>query len=152
MGREIRRVPPNWEHPRDSEGHHIALLDQDYRTAAHEWHRNFLAWDAHTHEDWAKHGSDYPHYWEWAGGPPEEDWYRPCFTEEATCFQVYENVSEGTPTSPVFTNRRQLVEWLLKEGHSRRAAVLFARSGYVPSMVFGHDTGIVMGIDTAGII
>jgi len=151
MGREIRMVPENWEHPRDEEGHYKALYDKDYDTAAREYEQNFLSWSAGVHEDFEKHGSDYPYYWEWTSNPPDKEYYRPAFSEPATCFQIYETVSEGTPTSPVFADRRQLVTWLIKEGHTRKAAVMFARDGWVPSMVFSLKTGIVMGINSAGI-
>lgn len=42
MGREVRRVPPDWEHPRHTKetttnpktiGHYIPLHDEDYETA-----------------------------------------------------------------------------------------------------------------------
>lgn len=152
MGREIRRVPANWEHPRDKQGHYMPLYDQDYDTKAREWLHNCLLWSQGTHEDFEKYGSKYPYYWEWTNNPPDKDYYRPAFTEPVDCFQIYETVSEGTPRSPVFKNRRQLVGWLLKEGHTRRATVLFARSGHVFSMVFSQKTGAVMGIESAGMI
>lgn len=53
-------------------------------------------------------------------------------------WQVWETVSEGSPISPVFATSQELVEWLVGEGYSRKAARNFAESGWVPSaMVAG---------------
>jgi hypothetical protein len=40
MGREIRRVPPNWEHPKDADGNYKSMYDWEYETAAREWLRD----------------------------------------------------------------------------------------------------------------
>jgi hypothetical protein len=55
--------------------------------------------------------------------------------ERLTCLQVYEDVSEGTPVSPVFESSDQLLGWLIAQGVSDRAAVEFLRQGSIPSFV-----------------
>lgn len=50
-------------------------------------------------------------------------------------YQIWENVSEGSPISPVFAFLGMLVEWLIEEGYSPDAARSFARVGYAPSMI-----------------
>jgi hypothetical protein len=52
----------------------------------------------------------------WEGGPPRPDSYRPAFESAPTAFQVYETVSEGTPISPVFETRDELIDWLVNDG------------------------------------
>ena len=43
MGREIRRVPKGWEHPRDEGGKYIPMFDQSYDDAAKEWLEGLMA-------------------------------------------------------------------------------------------------------------
>ena len=130
MGREIRRVPPGWEHPkRQTEwGYDYApLVDESFEEAQAAWEEARRAFDRTdcTFEEW--HG----------GKPDNPIYYRPAWDEETrTAFQVYETVSEGTPTSPVFESEEDLVSWLVEEGgHSEAAAREFVRVGSVPSMM-----------------
>jgi len=50
-------------------------------------------------------------------------------------YQVWETVSEGSPVSPVFENKDDLVFWLVGQGYSEEAARKFSDSGWVPSMI-----------------
>jgi hypothetical protein len=72
---------------------------------------------------------------EWDGPPPDPLYYRPTFKEEPTHYQIYENVSEGTPTSPVFCSLEDLEAWLVDEGYSAGAAASFVEHGWAPSFV-----------------
>ena len=167
MGREIRRVPKDWEHPQHERCNHWGgieshgepgdwwyqkclkpLHDEDYETAAQEWIANFELWQQGKHP----HQNDYcKYYWEY-DSPPDEDLCRPAWTEnEAICYQIYETVSEGTPVSPVFESLESLSRWLVDQGYSEKAALSFAKSGWVPSAVFSPATGFVSGIDIAGL-
>ena len=144
MGREIRRVPPGWEHPQDDRtGRYKPVYDNDYESAAREWIADLMAWEAG--ENVLPSGTDITtsreycgYYWEYAGSPPDEEYYRRAWTaDKATCYQVYETVSEGTPVSPVFDSLDTLVEWLVNEaGYSRAAAEQFAKNGWVMSAAF----------------
>jgi hypothetical protein len=141
MGREIRRVPPGWQHPTDDEGHPLPLFDEDHETAVRDWR--------------AQRGEARAHGYtleEWAGNEPDPACYRPAWTEDATAYQVYENVSEGTPISPVFETREALLEWLTQPdgapclGLGGRPAILsreqaerFIEVGYAPSFVMTID-------------
>ena len=170
MGREIRRVTPNWEHPQREQCPHIGgitkahpggfsewsrgkcfqpMHDQDYKSAVKEWKEEFMQWERgeHPDQDWASE------YWEYAGNPPDPESYRPVAwtEEEATHYQVYETVSEGTPISPIFENLDQLIEWLIKEGYSEKSAKAFAKSGWVMSGVFSPEVGFVADIESAGL-
>ena len=127
MGREIRRVPPNWEHPRDRRGNYQPLHDEEYETAAKKWVDAFLKWENGKDPDREEYETRY--YWDWAGGPPDEEYYRPAFTDEPTHYQIYETVSEGTPTSPVFATLDEMKGWLIREGYSETAAAKFVEYG-----------------------
>lgn len=165
MGREIRRVPPNWLHPTQECKHspwaggcdrakanngqcYIPLYDNDYQSAAREWIEAFDLWRAGTHPDQAEYCQ---YYWEYAGVPDESSYRARAWTpEEATAYQMYETVSEGTPVSPVFETLDALIAWLVSQGHSEHAARKFAETGWAPSMVMHRsDAGatIAMNID-----
>lgn len=44
MGREIRRVPFDWEHPRDEQGEFIPQLAESYRDALAAWEQALADW------------------------------------------------------------------------------------------------------------
>lgn len=172
MGREIRRVPPNWEHPRytadnaprpNMVGRYISMHDEDYDTAAQEWLDGFDLWLQGKHESQhGKYASTSNYYWEY-DTPPDELSYRPKFTEEPTWYQVYETVSEGTPVTPPFATQDELIDYLVNVGecadtqynrkHSREAATKFVKEmGWVPSMIMERGpAGVTFkeGIDAA---
>lgn len=152
MGREIRQVPANWEHPKNEQGFYRPLQDQDYESLASQWLIECVAWQDGTHEDLKAEPDiklDIPFYWEWAGEPPNREHCRPKWTDaERTHFQIYETVSEGTPVSPVFASLDSLTVWLIEQGYSKQAAIGFAKVGYVPSMMVGPN-GIKTGINIA---
>lgn len=152
MGREIRRVPPNWEHPKKErfdiiERRYVqdyqSMFDRPFGPTMDEWYTEWKAWEAGTHPD--KAGHDMP-YWEWSGGPPDPLYYRPDWKEgEATWFQVYQTVSEGSPVTPPFATREELIDYLVTHGDfwdqkrgdgtwSRQNAESFVNAGWAPSM------------------
>ena len=45
MGREIRRVIPEWEHPRNEKGRYIPLLDGSFAAQAAEWDESDAQWN-----------------------------------------------------------------------------------------------------------
>lgn len=150
MGREIRRVPPNWEHPRHTKdttvrcdliGEYMPMMDQDYESAAAEWIAEFEQWNKGEHPTQQEsYASSYKYYWEWAGTPDEET-ARPAFTVEPTWYQGYETVSEGTPFTPAFATKDELVDWLVENGDpvygsiTKKQAESFVEDAYAPSMV-----------------
>lgn len=172
MGREIRRVPPNWEHPKkDYPNHRLGtieegyqpLYDRDLESAWERWLSEFQEWVA-TEGDRvrAEYGeADYPKdqpyraFCKWDGQPPDPEYYRPRWSEEeATWFQVYETVSEGTPVTPPFATREELIDYLCTHGDfwdqrrrkdriadircgpwSREAATAFVNRGFAFSMM-----------------
>jgi len=108
-------VPPGWEHPRDEHGRHIPLFD--------------LNADPHEEFDEELPGT--------AGRLPAMPRWA---AEEATCYQVYENVTEGTPVSPVFDSLDDMRGWLVDQCYSHRAAEGFCRCGRAPTLVLRDGT------------
>ena len=147
MGREIRRVPKGWEHPRDEDGKYRSCHDEDYETAAARWIKEFEQWRAGTHPEFQDGRGEYiDYFWEWES-PPDEELCRPKFESPATHYQIYQTVSEGTPVSPVFASKEEMVEWLVAQGSSRKAAEGFAKHESAPSFVIS-DRGMFRGVDS----
>lgn len=130
MGREIRRVPPGWQHPKSHHyGDYTPLFDETYEEALEKWEEEKQAYSR----------TDEP-FEDWYGEKPDPEFYRPAWPEGSdTAYQIYETVSEGTPTSPVFETEDELVAWLVEQGHSEEAARKFLEHGSVPSiMIVGN--------------
>ena len=163
MGREIRRVPKGWEHPRDGRGDYRPMHDEDYGTAIAKWVENHTLWLVGKHPDQKDNPTataKYKYYAEWNGDAPDVAYYRPKWPEEERiCFQVYETVSEGTPVTPVFETKEALAEHLVRygddwsdgEGFSREAAEAFVKEEWAPSMTMqrvGDQVSIKRGIES----
>lgn len=141
MGREIRRVPPDWQHPRDARGEYIPTFDQDYDSAAQEWIDTLMQWEAGDNPDRAIYETEKGcrcYYWAWNGDPPDPASYRhrAWTAEEATAYQYYENTSEGTPLSPVLPDAETLIAWLVAHaGFSEDGARRLLQWGSMPTMM-----------------
>ena len=90
MGREIRMVPPNWEHPLGDDGDYLPMTNRTYAQATTEWHEGVEQWKRGEH--WlqvnnAKVRTEYPNYKDFWGDPPSPDdpYFRPEYDEEPTC-------------------------------------------------------------------
>ncbi len=161
MGREVRRVPANWEHPKDYRGNYKGLHDGSYAVVAAEWLLNCIAWANGTHEDFKDHPerqAKYAYYWEWNGRSPEKDDYMPDWPEsERTHWQMYENVSEGTPISPPCESPEALARWLADNKASAgpyatadyETWLAMIHDGYAPSMVMQNGR-IMSGVEFVG--
>lgn len=132
MGREIRRVPKGWQHPTNREGYYQPLYDMEYEAAARQWFKDLQAFLAEHPDGKIRYetGEEY-WFWDWHGNPPDQEYYRPAWTdEERTCYQMYENVTEGTPISPVFETESEMRAWLIEQGYSEKATDTFIKQGY----------------------
>lgn len=126
MGREIRKVIPNWEHPmKDYPNHRTGtmkkgyqpMFDQSFKEAIKTWISDFEAWERGERPSYCSEENKNIEFWEWEDGPPQFEYYRPEWRpEEMTWFQVYETVSEGTPVTPPFSTKEELVEYLVANG------------------------------------
>lgn len=142
MGREVRIVPPDWQHPKDNSGKFIPLYGRDYDTAA----REFLEM-ANTKGLQAAV--------EWSSCPDKND-YMPTWTEaEATHYMMYEDTTEGTPISPAFATPEELARWLADTGASSFGSntatyeqwLRVANGGWAPSAVYTPETGLISGVE-----
>jgi len=99
MGREIRRVPKDWQHPKDDGGNEIPL-----QIGYLENKENF-------EEIWKEEGLQAA-LDEYGRAPNTEDYMPEWSEEEMTHIQMYECTSEGTPIGPVMDTPENLARWL----------------------------------------
>ena len=142
MGREVRRVPVDWEHPKKYGKDSLEPLYDGYGEAL----KGFRA-------DVEKMGLGKA--LDWHGGGPVSEKYMPDWPEaERTHYQMYEDTSEGTPISPPMPDPESLARWLVDNKASAFAGnpasyeawLNIAKSGWAPSMVVtgGH---IMSGVE-----
>lgn len=149
-------VPPNWQHPKDDAGRHRPMHNKHIDRAMEEWLATFDRIrrgelddiETRCYGDKERHPEGALAAWLNDCNIPNPEYLRPYRDEEATWFQVYETVSEGTPVTPPFATKAELVDWLVEKGeshgtqycrrHSREAAEAFVEDGWVPSMVIAH--------------
>jgi hypothetical protein len=116
MSTEVRRVPADWEHPKNEDGSFKPLYDIDYETALSEWLENHNLWleGKHPHQlEYPEDTEDFKHYADYGGDPPDEDLYRPKWSDDQrTHYQLYETISEGKPVSPVFSTLEELERYV----------------------------------------
>lgn len=153
MGREVRKVPANWQHPKDDDGKYIPLYGRPYDNSAEEWDIAWQKWQDGFVEDYSTKGwkpKDEGHdgrYTEWAGPRPSPDDYMPNWPDDdRTHFMMYEDTSEGTPISPAFATPEELARWLVDNNASAFAGqtasyeswLRVARGGFAPSAVISN--------------
>lgn len=118
-----RRVPADWEHPRDSDGKYIPLRygpTLKKKTArwdeeAAQWARGLCSLDLDP-DSWSAIPQKYTDwtYTQWNGPRPDPKDYTPDWPEsQCTHWQLYEQVTEGTPVSPVLPSAQELAAWLV---------------------------------------
>ncbi len=146
MGREVRRVPKDWEHPRGPDGAHKPMFYEDFATAAAEWKRGY--------EEWETEPQSNCEYWEWHGDPPARENHGPAWTDaERTHYQMYENTSEGTPISPVMETPEELAHWLADNGASAFARLTATYGQWLGMIRGGRSCSAVMqrGVMRSGV-
>lgn len=156
MGREVRRVPADWQHPMDPDtGRFKPLLGSDFAQALKEWNAENEKWSRGEFPDYADEESRRMSYSEWNGDQPKRCDYMPSWpTEQRTHLMMYEDTSEGTPISPAFATPEELARWLVDNNASAfgrstgtyEGWLRVARGGWAPSMVATAE-GITSGVD-----
>lgn len=166
MGREVRRVPPDWQHPKDPHtGHYVPLhdgADLMRRTAAwdeaeEQWARGLRR--SYTGEGWEPIDPKYQHlpFAEYDGARPDPANYMPVWApEQATHLMMYEDTSEGTPISPAFATPEELARWLADNNASAFADLTASyaawlrmiQAGWAPSAV-GMGGRFMSGVEAA---
>jgi hypothetical protein len=138
MGREVRRVHPDWVHPRDKNGRHIPLFEGDaYKEKLDGW----IEMASREGEKVAD---------EWFGSKPDPSDYMPKWTaEEATYYMMYEDTTEGTPISPAFATIEELARWLSDNGASAFGYMTASYEAWLNTCKVGWAPGLI-GIEAGG--
>ena len=160
MGREVRKVPADWQHPKDSSGRYIPLFDgKDYARRLTSWDAGAAKWAEGLVEDysggWKPKPVDLVHYSDWDGKRPDSADYMPVWSD-ATHLMMYEDTSEGTPISPAFSTPEELARWLADNGASAFGDMTadyehwlnIARGGWAPSLVIS-SAGMQSGVQAS---
>jgi hypothetical protein len=124
MGRELRMVPENWEHPKNENGNEKPLLGGSFTKELADYKEGKQKWNEGLRENWfpkkdeskwnPKSEDEQKMSWEeWTGEKPDKQDYMPEWSDkEKTHFQMYETCTEGTPISPVMDSIEKLAHWL----------------------------------------
>ena len=160
MGREVRRVPADWQHPKNEDGNYIPLHGRSYSNEVAEWDESRDQWEKGFRRDYVtngwkpKGGDDLGSYEDWDGPRPVEANYMPDWPDDQrTHLQMYEDTSEGTPISPVMATPEELARWLTDNNASAFASMTATydqwlatiKRGFACSAVFtgGHmESGV----------
>ncbi len=143
MGREVRRVPADWQHPKNDLGHYKPLYEGDrYERRKKEFEEKLAAEGMQAAIDWC-------------GNPPNKEDYMPDWPEaEKTHLMMYEDTTEGTPLSPAFKTPEELARWLADNSASAMGNstatyeqwLAMCREGWAPSMVM-DSRGVRSGVE-----
>lgn len=163
MGREVRRVPQNWDHPKNEYGNYKPLLGSSFKESLKDWEEGKKQWYNGFRESWDDKKPWKPKeedelemsYEEWGGEKPVKEDYMPEWDEkELTHIQMYEDTSEGTPISPVFDNAEDMAKWLADNNASAFGSMTATyeqwlstiNAGWSPSMVADRN-GLRSGVE-----
>lgn len=160
MGREIRMVPDNWNHPAKvtdrGDIQFVPLLDGSFSERAKQYATDKEKWERGDFPDWADEKSKKLSFEEWEGQAPSADDYMPEWSDQQkTHLMMYENTSEGTPISPAFKTPEELARWLADTGASSFGSstatyeqwLATCKQGWAVSAVFTPDTGLISGVE-----
>jgi len=159
MGREVRMVPADWQHPQDDSGEYIPLFDGNFAERASEYAEEKAKWEGGEFPDYASEENRSMSYEEWGGSAPVESDYMPIFAEgSATHLCMYETCTEGTPISPAFKTPEELARWLADNGASAfgyqtasyESWLATCKQGWAISAVITPKTGLVSGVEFNG--
>jgi hypothetical protein len=124
VSREVRRVPANWQHPKNPDGTFVRLCSAD---------RISDLMNAYIEEGWP---SDI------ANSKASRDCMPTWSAAEATHFMLYESISEGTPLTPAFAEVEELAKWCSE--HPKETGwdcsydewLKICKRGFAPSAMF----------------
>jgi hypothetical protein len=137
MGREVRKVPVSWEHPRNDKGKYIPM--HEHFPYNEEEIKEGLR-DGWLKDEPPNYGCDVMPQWPVA---------------ERTHYQMYEDTTEGTPVSPVMDTPEKLARWLADNGASAFASqtasyeawLSMIKRGSVPSAMIVPGKGVISGVE-----
>ena len=141
MSREVRRVPRDYQHPRESNRVHNRI--------------EFIP--LYPGEDFVSLMADFKaNPGDWDGRAPQLAEYMPDFTgRDDLWYCMYENTSEGTPISPVLPTPESLARWLADTGTSTFGDstatydqwLHTCQGGWAPSMTYTPEDGLRSGVE-----
>ena len=162
MGREVRRVPPDWDHPKNPDGFHRPLYD-GFLEAQRQFGEDLLMWNrgfrrGYGDEKWLPKEEKHRKYSfeDWHGRRPDQGDYIPDWPDEIrTHIQMYETCSEGTPISPVMETPEERARWLADNDASASGSrtatdeqwLATCRQGFAVSMVMDAEHGMRSGVE-----
>lgn len=153
MGREVRMVPADWMHPKEQTFDHRTgqyvekykpLFAPGWAKSAKEWDEEREKWERGEYPSYTAEANKGIPYDQYAGRRPYSGDYMPDWpAEHRTHYMMYEDTSEGTPTSPAFATPEELAQWLADNGASAfddnttnyEHWLRVASGGLAPSMV-----------------
>jgi hypothetical protein len=149
MGREVRRVPENWEHPKDKCGRLIPLLASSFSKKLVEWKESHNQWQNGLIKVWStgkwRSREKEDSYEDYVGRCPMIDDYMPEWSEfEKTHLQMYEDTSEGTPISPVMKTPEELAHWLADNKASAFARETATYEQWLSMIGYGFSVSMVV--------
>ncbi len=164
MGREVRMVPADWQHPKN-DGKYVPLFDGAdgaFASADAEWNESHSKWQQGLiksygkDEKWQPIDAEYRsmRYTDYGGSRPSPDDYMPDWpTEQRTHYMMYEDTSEGTPISPAFATPEELARWLTDNNASAFASQGASYEGWLRVCKGGFACSAVMhnGVMTSGV-
>lgn len=167
MGREVRMVPKDWQHPKRENGQYIPLFGRSFEQEYREYTDVQKRWSQgekgyYSNGEWFSCGAvedgDTPE--DWLGPQPNIIDYMPEWAqEERTHYMMYEDTTEGTPISPAFATPEKLAQWLVDNKASALGDFTASYESWIatikatraPSMVFDPSVGeLQSGVEHAG--
>ena len=155
MGRELRMVPVDWQHPTQETAwgsSYRPLYRPGFAQAAAEWDEEAAQWaDGFRRsyggtEKWEPRDETHARsYEDWAGARPRVEDYMPDWpAEQRTHFMMYEDTSEGTPISPAFETAEELARWLANTGASAFGGMTASYDAWLSTIKRGFACSMVM--------
>jgi len=144
MGREVRRVPKRWKHPK-KEGKYVPLFEgfaerlKNWKIGNKKWNEGFVD---DFNGEWKPRETSDMTFEEWDGQKPKKEDYMPDFPpEQKTHYQMYETCTEGTPISPVMETPKELARWLTDNGASAFGEQTATYKEWLNTINSGGSTG-----------
>jgi len=136
MSRTVRKVPKDWQHPKDENGNYIPMHEH-FPYTPEEIREGLL-------EGWLvldKENFGIPIMPDWSDG-------------ERTHLMMYETTSEGTPLSPAFARPEELAHWLVNNNASASGSehatynqwLAMIRRGWASTFVYTSGVGLKSGV------
>lgn len=131
---KLRLVAKDWDHPKDQNDNYIPLFDGSYAEYSAKFDEQKAMWEKGFKENMEIKKIEGKHKFIFTGWVPKEEGeegytfeeysgkkrgmedYRPDWPKvQITHFQMYEDMNEGTPISPVFEKIEDLALWLCQK-------------------------------------